>query len=124
MRKKEKTNISIKNEVLSIVDQLYDRKALLGPQGNKGNISLRIVESISGVYAQLNCGNYFAFEDIVIPYLIKLDENQRLSVVKDLLTVGYIDIATDRIFMRGLPYLNTTENEPYYPYVTDIPINS
>ncbi len=115
------TNLKLKDEVLGIIDQLYTRIPLLDRESN--NISLQIVESISGAYAELNCGNHFAFEEILIPYLKKMSEDERLQTVKDLFTVGFIDIAKERIFMRVFPYLNKAENEPNYPYVTDTPVN-
>jgi hypothetical protein len=115
-------NIELKNEVLGIVDQLYSRIPLLDRESN--NISLQIVESISGAYAELNCGNHFAFEEILLPHLKKMSEDERLQVVKDLFTVGFVDIAKERIFMRVFPYLNKVEDEPNYPYVTDIPAST
>lgn len=120
--KKVKTNIELKTEVLGIVDQLFNELDLLDRESDK--ISLSIVESLSGAYAEMNCGNHFAFEDILIPYLKKMDENKRLLVVKQLLTFGYVDIYKVRVYMRLFSYLNKTKNEPTFPYVSDIPITS
>lgn len=97
-------NQKLRQEVLEIVDKLYKSLFLLNKSDKE--IALPIVESISFNYAHQNCGLHFIFEDTVIPYLKKMDENQRLEKVKALLTEGYIDIGKERIHMLFLPYLN------------------
>jgi hypothetical protein len=69
------------------------------------------------------------FFETVIPHLRKLDENQRLQMVKELLTHGYIDIDKYRIHMRFMPYLNYDRGKEQNKtdYVTElipIPNNS
>ena len=119
-----KVDISLREEVLSIVDQLNDKMIFLNNEIKlKGNIALPIIDSINYAYLDANCGNHFPFENILIPYLKKMDENKRLKVIKSLLTVGYIDVGNNRVFMRVFPYLNKAKNEANYPYVTDIPVN-
>ena len=102
--KKEYVNLDLKNEVLGIIDKLYKVFLFLDRESN--NISLQILDSISLSYAQMNCDLCFSLDEIVIPYLEKMTENERLEKVKGLLTVGYIDINNKRIEMRYLPFLN------------------
>jgi len=97
-------NQDLRNEVLLIVDQLYSEFRFANRDAK--NIAIQIIESIGNDYCSQNCQLGFTFLDTVIPHLSKLDENQRLQKVKDLLTNGYIDIDKYRIHMRFMPYLN------------------
>lgn len=116
-----KVDKTLRGQVLGIVDQLYNSMCYLNKNSNM--ISMQIIRSISSDYASQNCELHFIFEDIVKPYLRKMNENQRLEAVKGLLTNGYIDIDKQRIHMLWQPYLNYDEavdsNKKYY--ITDIP---
>lgn len=116
-----KVDATLRGQVLDIVDQLYESMHFLNKNSSK--ISLQIIESISMDYAYMNCGLHFIFEETVIPYLKRMNENQRLEAVKGLLTDGYIDINNQRIHMHFRPYLNYNKamdsKEKYY--ITDIP---
>lgn len=120
-RQPVKVDKTLHGQVLDIVDQLYESMFFLDK--NSPKISLQIIESISMDYAYQNCELHFIFEDTVIPYLKKMNENQRLEAVKGLLTDGYIDINNERINMLFLPYLNYNEevdSQKRY-YITAIP---
>ena len=99
MKKKHHTSVNgtLRKEVLDIVDQLYG--TFIGLE------AIEIVHSLSMEYAFQNCGLHFIFEETVIPFLKKMNENQRLEKVKGLLTDGYIDIGDQRVHMLFLPYL-------------------
>ncbi|MBI2418838.1 MAG: hypothetical protein HYV28_13250 [Ignavibacteriales bacterium] len=100
-------NQDLRNEVLSIIDQLYTDFGLLNRSTQ--NIALQIVNSISYDYLTQNCELGFIFEQKVMPYLRKLNENQRLEKVRGLLIDGYIDIGNERIHMMFMPYINYNE---------------
>lgn len=126
MKKKKqpvRVNMTLRGQVLDIVDQLYDSMFFLDKNSSK--ISLQIIESISMDYAYMNCGLHFIFEETVIPHLRRMNENQRLEAVKGLLTDGYIDINNERIHMLFLPYLNYNEavDSKKRSFITDIPSN-
>ena|ERR1035437_4091743 len=109
MKKKKVLEVDqyLRNEVLSMIDQLYTKFGTLD-RGAK-NIALQIIETIMYDYMTQNCGLGFVFKEKVIPYIKKLSENERLIAVKNLLTDGYIDIKKERIHMMFMPYLNYDE---------------
>ena len=96
-RKPVKVDETLREQVLNIIDQLYEEMYLL--DRNKPQIALQIINSISSNYAHQNCGLHFIFQDMVKPYLKKMDENKRLEAVRDLLTNGFIDIGKQRVHM-------------------------
>jgi len=110
----------LKKEVLEIVDQLYVKMICL--KNRKKDVPMQIIMSISFDYLQNATQLGEIFFDKVVTYFEKLNENERFEKVKALLTVGYIDIDSKRIYMRHLPFLNDTKDEPAFPYISDIPI--
>jgi len=120
-KKSVKVDMTLRGQVLDIVDQLYDSMRYLDKNSSK--ISLQIIKSISLDYAYQNCELHFIFEENVIPHLKKMNENQRLEAVKDLLTDGYIDINNQRIHMLFQPYLNYDDavDSKKRDFLTDIP---
>lgn len=117
----EKINKELKGSVLELVDKLYDN---LPREQNIDFISVPILEELSFICAQQNSELHFIFEEKVIPYFQRMKENDRLQKLKELLTVGYIDIKKERIYLRTLNFLNRTENEPPFPYISEIPSKS
>ena len=126
-KEKVHVNQALRKEVLLIVDQLYSE--FMFANRDAKNIAIQIIESIGYDYCTTNCGLGLIFFETVIPHLRKLDENQRLQMVKELLTHGYIDIDKYRIHMRFMPYLNYDRGKEQNKtdYVTElipIPNNS
>jgi len=122
--KKNKIDVDpiLQKEVLDIVDELYEKMICL--KDRNANVAMQVIMSISIDYIQNATQLGEIFDARVVPYLENLNENERLERVKGLLTVGYIDIDSKRIYMRHLPFLNETKNEPVFPYISEIPINS
>jgi hypothetical protein len=108
-QEKTKVNQDLRKEVLAIIDELYNEFHLNNPKSD--NIAIQIIDSLAQDYNEQNCSLGEIYTEDVIPYLKKLDENQRLNKVKELLTNGYIDIKKYRIHMRFKPYLNYDRNK-------------
>ena len=109
----------LRSDVISIIDKLYSKFDL---DRSSDNIALQVVKTIMYDYMTQNCGLGFIFKEKVIPYLKKLNENERLQEVKNLLTDGYIDIKNERIHMKFMPYLNydKEKQESIMYYITSI----
>ena len=112
---------NLQREVLDIVDQLYVKMLCL--EDRNSNVAMQIIMSLLFDYTVNATQLGIIFDDRVVPYFENLNENERLEKVKGLLTVGYIDIDSKRIYMRHRPFLNKTKDEPAFPYISDIPVN-
>lgn len=106
--KNVKVDKALRQSVLDILDKLYKNFYL---DRSKDKIAVQIMETYSSHYCNQNCPLHFRVEEIVIPYLKKLNENQRLELVKNVLTDGFLDIDGFRHYLLYLPYLNYNEED-------------
>jgi hypothetical protein len=104
-------NQALRKEVLSIIGQLFDNFGEIKRNRRDPYIAMPIIYTLHGFYADMNCDLTFVFTEVVEPYAEKLHENERLQLIKDLLTNGYIEINKKRITLEHLPYLNENADE-------------
>ena len=107
--KNVKVDKALRQSVLDTIDHLYKHFLFLDRTEDK--IALQIIESISYDYAMMNCELHFIIEEQVIPYLKKLNENQKLEIVKGILTDGYVDINGNRFYFLHQPYVNFDKDD-------------
>lgn len=107
--KNVKVDKVLRQSVLDIIDKLYSE--FLRLDRTKDKIALQIIRSISFDYCCQNCGIHFNIEEVVIPHLKKLNENQRLEIVKNILTDGFVDIDGLRYYFLFFPYLNYNKKD-------------